>query len=83
MVSIELNRDRANDSLVASVQNAEVATQLLDGIDSFTQIIHCHFLCVSVCSHLLQKSKALCLLEETSILFAKSDANVYDLDLKV
>ncbi len=81
MVCIELYRHWANDSLVARVQNAEIATQLFDWIDSFSQVIHCHLLCVSIGTHLLQESKALRLLEETSILFTESDANVYDLDL--
>ena len=82
MIGVELDGHGADHSLVARLQNAEVVSQLVYGLDGFAEILHGDLLCVAVGSHLPQQREAFVLFKESAILFAHRDANVHYLDLR-
>ena len=82
VVSTQLRSYTADHSLVSSLDNFEVAAQLLDAVDCLPHVFHRHLFRVLIRSHGLQECEAFLLLKESTILFPECDAYIDYLDLQ-
>ena len=81
VVGAQLCGYATDDSLVASLEDSEVATELLDAVHCLPHVVHRDVLGVLVSSECLKKSETLLLFQETTVLFPRCDAYIDYLNL--
>ena len=81
VVGAQLCGHAADDSLVAGLEDSEVAAELLDTVHCLPHVVHRDVLSVLISSQCLEKSQTLLLLQEAAVLFPRCDAYIDYLNL--